>query len=1217
MTSATEDETRRQEDLFGEEFPSLAGGLQARAKALQQLAVSEDSPFNLTSIPSRPLKQVADHEQLQRRREKEHLLREETEEIKRQLELVKSHLNEFKLNGGGERRPEASRGCNSGHHCHHHCNRSPSECEGAKTCRSQSCHHLEKAPEMVDKIGQTEAHSAGAHNSARRPVQSQLVTDQQQTSADSQFHSAAASSACSLHPTCGLTDKRQLQAVESPSDSVAKFRPLTGKTDCPNCCCDRRRSVCDKCIRLQTNVVQEPANSGHKQSESSSLSRGEPKNEFKRQPTLLTEQKIAEFNSSPRSSTLVERQIGQLHLRDYDERPIRPARKKLEDLLDETAPTPNQTVPKTIEASGGEQTVDQVVVPQNIYTIGKSLNEKRKELAQIIEELQIVKDKVEKRGDRLEQERQIAKLYRDQWKFGPTIGGRTNSRESIAASNYQSRLDPNLARDSKSMMGFQHIEPTLKLRQYDKSPSRAQSNAVPPKPKPRLSKLVANSRPVVLVARDNYRRPTQASALHSRSKSLDSLPRQRSTLADSKTKQQAAARPIKAMSTKKTSGREKVQSLGKGKSSSEMNLSSPAEGETRSSTPDQGVEEDLEEEIRDEDLDSVHSEDGPREKKKDRQRLDASSGQRKSSPDGGSETKSSSGASSPSERDDRTQAAGHENSPAPERPQDNRAGWVPVFGETEIKTVQRRPVERKVIVLNSSTRNMMTSQRREAGFGVATRSILRTGGRTNVMTNRVTRAATGAGRMQASGPGNDRVLMEAKKKLQFASDLLDREHLDSRTRNQLIVKNRQVNVAANRAQPLGAKPVRAAGATNGRGQRWTSQSAASSAAGAPREEPAQSNGRDESTTTSDLVQGTFSSENREIARLESMISEQQRLLAKLTSAAGDQTQEQVSPGPCSCCRQTPPSPTGFVCTRPHQTSGRQLIGQLRERLNKTRARLARTLEEERARHQRLERRFDSSLRKQSDLEAENELLKKSLSKCIDTCLKDISNTFESLGEHLNESVQRIESADQQAAGSSRAGSAEPAEQTSAPLLANAAQLIADNGHLRRMKQHIDTIEQQLDQERQRSQQLELELQQSKLKIDQLVEAKQRPETPPSSSNARNSDRRAQIDAASPDRLAAPSAADSNTQRDAAGGSPGASAANRATTATSLDVHQQLVSESSLASDDPTTSATFSSIDLYRQFIQSMAPDFDGIRRERRMILNEFDNFKRMLSDMDM
>ena len=50
--------------------------------------------------------------------------------------------------------------------------------------------------------------------------------------------------------------------------------------------------------------------------------------------------------------------------------------------------------------------------------------------------------------------------------------------------------------------------------------------------------------------------------------------------------------------------------------------------------------------------------------------------------------------------------------------------------------------------------------------------------------------------------------------------------------------------------------------------------------------------------------------------------------------------------------------------------------------------------------------------------------------------------------------------------------------------------------------------------------------------------------------------------------------------------------------------------------DELSSNTLNSIDIYRQYIQSMTPDLDAIRRERRLILDEFDNIKKMLSEMD-
>ena len=218
----------------------------------------------------------------------------------------------------------------------------------------------------------------------------------------------------------------------------------------------------------------------------------------------------------------------------------------------------------------------------------------------------------------------------------------------------------------------------------------------------------------------------------------------------------------------------------------------------------------------------------------------------------------------------------------------------------------------------------------------------------------------------------------------------------------------------------------------------------------------------------------------------------------------------------------------------------------------------------------------------------------------------------------------------------------------APLLANAAaQLIADNGHVRRMRSHIEAIERQrrgifeeLNQEKHRSQQLEVDLRQSRAELEQLIEAKRHLEAQlaatsmgavatsgeetswptsgdekgdsskrkgPSESNATGSNQRIASGQVDQSQAAPPS-----TSRQVEAPTTSArlsSGAGEQQTLPSAD--------NSLATDEQATaSLTFSSIDLYRQYIQSMTPDLDAIRRERRMILNEFDNIKRMLSDMD-
>jgi hypothetical protein len=1324
MSSVTIDEIKRQEeDIFKEEcrgtslgeMVNKAGGQLARVKALQQLAVSEDSPFNLTG-PARlqPVGQVNCRlagEQQQLRDEKARLLREETEEIKKQLELVKGYLNELNIagagnHGDGSRDLQDSTAIADRRHdkgisvddsepddrnvqcvCRHECQRKQANIVEARES---------KRPQTT-----TTATTTTNTCNTRRPIHD-FVNDQQITSADSQFHRLPAqrvgqTTAAAADGFCNTNTNADPN--KAAASDKTRFRPLTGKTDCPNCACDRRRSVCDKCISLQKDVVHQASDQQQAVCSTSLRQMNEPR----RQASSLTDEKLSKFNCAT-SAPSVEHQQQQTNKHvDYDERPIRPAKKRLEEVLDEVDSRPRPVISDETSA----KVVDQTVVPGTLYTIGKSLNDKRTMLAQAIESLQLELERVKKRGDRLEQERKVAQLYRDQWKPGP-MNNRSCSRESLkgAAGQYQSRLDPNLARDSKAMMGFQHVEPTLKHRNQSgasrssyqlnvRSMPPSSSSMMPPKPMPRLSKMSANSRRLVVTGSNNYQRATQASRLHSRSKSLESLPRQRSTLSSLKQQQPKPAPPAgKSPSSVSAANQQAKANFHNGKSSSELNLSSSLpRPEPADSPSDQGVEEDLEEDIREDELDSIKTASG-----RDTPENDGSSpivvDEGRLADNKTTSLKQDEGVS----RDDTRRPTSRPLPAAPSTSTDheigkgNRAGsppigqqagkfsgWVPVFGETEIKTINKRPAERKVIILNGSrvrggagyqaTRQVATSSRPIVG-----RSILRTSA--NGQPRPSARVAI-AGKTMLTRTGNDRVLNEAEKKLQLAKNLLAREHIESSTKNQIVVNTHRRPVTGGRAStsrdvPPSREATSGLAGVQPDGQKRNSDQ--QQHRNPPHHDQQQQqqqtssnwtefNGDGGSATTNSQAQNLILSANKEISRLEAMISEQQKLLLKLTTSSnGDAAAPTCCQHHASCQTAAGPSKastsqqqSGTCGGAARHSSGRQLINQLRERLNKTKARLAKTLEEERAKHQQLEQRFDSSLRKQSDLENENELLKQSLSKCIDTCLRDISSTFESLSAHLGDTADGIEAASSGGGtdsgptiqvAPSPTGSLVTAGSTSGtntgggsetPLLINAAQLIADNGHLRRMRLHVDANERQrrrileeLSQEKQRSEQLELQLRQSKFELEQLVDAKRRLEAQLAASaggstvTTTTTMTRLQHQTDDEDSATAPHGHQDDDERHqtsakAAPASPtraAAASASQAGPSSSGGPGDQQASDSSQATDDPTTSLTFSSIDLYRHYIQSMTPDLDAIRRERRMILNEFDNIKRMLSDMD-
>lgn len=818
-----------------------------------------------------------------------------------------------------------------------------------------------------------------------------------------------------------LVDSKEERRKDASSP---KLRPLTGKSDCPNCNCDRKKtSVCDYCIKF---ALVKPA------------------------PVLFSPDK---------------------HNNNHDDRPIRPMRRA--------------------EDHTKAEVVDEVVVPNRLYTISKSLDAKRTKLGEAIEDLQLMMERLKRREDKLEQDRKVAHLYRDQWKFGPTIGGPVASPRARLGKNprqqpgsYQSRLDANLARDSRSLSGFQHIESAMRLRQYNQKPRPAPRNL--------------QSRPI-----NN----------HMRSKSLESV----------RTSPKSILSTRKAPMQRPPSARVRNELLAK--SQSEVDLSrlstapQVAKMDHQSSRGDDDQDEDAIEENLEQEICETNDEDD-----------NDSNSQQQVAANNAEHLQAEANSTDTSQRAPKT-------------------AWIPVFGETEVKTVKRVPT-RKVQILDSNS-----TSRAQGG----SKSAVADGRQTSATSgNRKGRLAAPRGppapdqlRRRATSNNSSQVMNEASRRIQFASNLLDDEHRDSRSRNQIIV---------NRHTPTP------------RARQSRGQSTSSSSTSCDRQ-PVMVDG-DKANRSE--AQSLIADATREISRLETMIGEQQKLLTQLASAPSSAHHD-------SCCRQP-----GHE-TRSSPTFRRsQLIHQLREKLNKTKARLSKTLGEEREKHEQLKQKVDLSLKKQSDLEGENELLKQSLSKCIDTCLRDISSTFESINETLTDSMVDLESG----------GREDPLK---------AAQLLEDNRHLKKMKSIIETTESQrrrifdeLKEEKQRSQLLEVQLEQSRRELDDLIQAKQRLELQLASVNSNQ----VVVVGGESQRQITVSETENHLDK--------GSSSQQWQQATETNNDDHLNTTSSTTED----SASYNSVEAYRQYIQALSPDLEAIKRERRLILGEFDNIKKMLSDMD-
>lgn len=910
----------------------------------------------------------------------------------------------------------------------------------------------------------------------------------------------------SIRPSVVASRRRSItKEATNARPPETKYRPLTGKTDCPNCACDtRKKSICDLCLKLNSTFG------------------GGQKAAKQRETTTKC---FVDYTS------------------EYDNRPIRPAKERTLARVEVSAPQIDRTK---------NDTVEDVVVPGRVYTISKNLNDKRTKLAQAIDELQRMMEQVKAKSNRLEEERKLVQLYKDQWKYGPSIGGpKSSSRERLGLNqdnrNYESRLDANLSRDSKSVMGFKHIEPSLKLRQYNKPPVA-----------PRRS-LAKKAQPTV--------KKSSAPSVTIRSKSLESL----------KQVQKARVPPHVVIN----------ENFQNGKASSEINLRKINEDEEEE---DEGeVEEKIEEgmDVAEDVNETSHAEDTTR-------RQDSAS------------PPESTGEKIPEKVDELELNDGKVT----------RMAWIPVFGETEIKTV-KKPATRKVQIMKPSQQrgNNSTITRTQAA------PMSRSQKTSNIVGNNNNKRITISAPSNSNQlPRNDRVLNEASRKLRFASDLLEQERSDSRSKNQLLVSRQSPTVHASRE------------AANKSTHEDTSLSLIK-----------RTNHQTLQQETSMKSSVELSESNRnELARIEEMVNEQQKLLNRLAQLQ-ERQQQVASPvtvtcsSPCCMMHRHGTNVHGAACETAHKMPrGRMPIGRsllvstLKDRLNKGKLQLARTLEQEREKHQQLKQKVDSSLRKQSDLQHENELLKQSLGKCIDTCLRDISSTFESLSDTLTNSVVGIDHNtvndqsiggdqldDRIVAGSSNEDLALEGSQFSA--LSHAAQFISDSKHMKQLKAHIETIEQQrtnifeeLKREKQKSTQLETKLQESLSELSHFGEIKRKLEGQLKSIEVKNP----------PEVLSGPPPGCSKNSVEPNGQYQKESTEGKEQISRSSisQVDQKDMSHVVTETLDQQSSFDFddsqSSIELYRKYIESMSPDIESIRRERKMILNEFDSIKKMLSVMD-
>lgn len=1128
---AQEEEIFREIDNYGFHLhESLLKTIQAKQFARQQLELSADSPFNRTASTAgetsdRKQSLAFESELKKLKQQRAAILEKETKEIRQKLDYVKSKLNEMNLTSSSPSSNPATP------------LNSDSEQQTLKAKRESS---------TQDQSSKDSNCNSNEDNNNRPPTK---------------------------HHKCDRQQQDHMLINEE------RGRPLTGRMDCPNCNCDRRTSVCDYCIEINAtrDRIRTPVKENSEVSPPQQLPGGAI---IKRQPSMVILS---------------------------DERPIRPSQMITRITASNEHQSPKRTQhQRKASAINNNNTdnpssrIDDLLVPGRVYAISRSLNEKRSKLATVIDDLQLMIDRVKMRGQRLDEERKVAQLYRDQWKLGPRVGGPsapaspTVSRDQVPSNtssihqlqkqsfpgavqsnsrlrnrNYESRLDPNLARDTKSLMGFQSINSSLRLRQY-----------------PRMGPINERHKSMERV----------------RWKSLESLPKHDANNHRSSASNSPFSSSRRATFNKQTTT---TSAFDRNKASSDSNLDKEAlelpdeeseyqkdEGDVEPIDDDEGgvefinVDEQFEEPEADPTSPSGVSVD----------QTDKTTARR------GQEFRYGDASSADQNRVKHQQAyndhdaievgAKKRSSPSVQ----NRVSWIPVFGETEIKTVKQRPANQRKVTIIEDHEKREGSVRPRTGYGMRPSQHIAT---------RIQPKATSLGTRNWKSTGSlagDRVILAASKQLRAASNLLEAERRDAQTKNQILVVNKRV-------------PIKS---SSDNGQPGNSQSG---------QQRHQDNNR--SARSNDQAPKTT------ISQLEAKIIEQQNLLKSLLDK--DTKMCQNSTCCCSSSRNNNNNPQP-ITKRRHQahssasstsssfvTSRNQLIANLRDKLNKTKVRLARTLEQEREKHQQLKMKMDNSMRKQSDLVQENEILKQSLNKCIDTCLKDILSTFESLNETLgpmttqsthatsssatlingdDKKLQLINNNNQPPEMNSNKDEDNTTRSTSTidssvvegNQLTNAAQLINEKAHLRHMKSHIDRVESQrrgmfeeLNKEKQRSQLLELQLIENQTQLARLAEAKSLLESQLMVGRPSN-------DQVHPAHIESPL--------------PSTSANAKLVKAPE---QQNVTEQSAILSDDDNT---YNSVEVYRRFIQSISPDIESIRRDRRQITSEIDNIKKILSDND-
>ncbi|KAG9510520.1 ABC transporter G family member 23, partial [Fragariocoptes setiger] len=307
---------------------------------------------------------------------------------------------------------------------------------------------------------------------------------------------------------------------------------------------------------------------------------------------------------------------------------------------------------------------------------------------------------------------------------------------------------------------------------------------------------------------------------------------------------------------------------------------------------------------------------------------------------------------------------------------------------------------------------------------------------------------------------------------------------------------------------------------------------------------------------------------------------------------------------------------------PGQRARDALLENTRQQLEETRARLSSTLDrsqqqetnthkEDQHKAKVLQRKVCDSLKKQHELENENEMLKAALNKCIDTCINDMAETILSFDAHTLPSAV------------TRGGPGEPANV--------APNLVASSNCVKKLKQDLLNSERQrkllsheLSQQQRRSAQLEDQLKQAQVRLEQYQQecqqlkfAKARLEKMLLTNDTNDNDdgdeddisSRCDIDISQPEpgtsaAAAAAAAAAQQQQQPERNNNVSSKQSQIKPTTTAKQQHPQL-----------TTTTTRTTSETYKRYLDSIAPDLEAIQRERQSVLREFDEIKQFLSEI--